>query len=57
MIVTDAEKLQQVREYVEQMSPIVRIALYVDDEQEAYNRGYDEACHYAQQDLLEILNG
>lgn len=47
--------IEKLREYVRNMSPIVRIAVVQDFMLDAYNRGYDDAVYLAQQDLLDIL--
>lgn len=53
---TDSEKLAQVREYVEGMTPVVRAAILRSPDQMIRDRGYDEAMGRAQQELLRILD-
>lgn len=47
--------IDEVREYVEQMSPVFRIALLQTPLIMAKNEGWDDAMRKAQQDLLAIL--
>ena len=51
-----ATKLEKIRKYVEDMSPIVRAAVLLSPEKMAENHGYDLAMDKAQRDLLAILD-
>lgn len=53
---TNAEKLDAVREYVQEMAPVVWISLMESPEREGYKSGFAEAMWEAQQDLLKILD-
>ena len=56
-IVTDQEKLDKVREYVDRMFPVVRIAiLRTTPEEQPIDQGFDAASRAHQKALLRILN-
>jgi len=50
------DKLDKVRTYVNQMSPVYRPALLRTPEDQIRHRGYDEAMKQAQRDLRLILD-
>lgn len=49
------KKIERIEEYVRNMSPVVRAAILRDPETMEYDRGWDHAMHFAQADLLAIL--
>ncbi len=53
---TDAEKLEAIRELATGLYPVYRIAIAVSPTTLARNEGYDQAMHETQKKLLEILN-
>jgi hypothetical protein len=57
MTVTDAEKLALIKDYADNMSPVIRIALLFGPLDQARHEGYDEAMRNAQAELWKILNG
>ena len=56
MIVTDAERLRIIADYVDNMSPVYRAAFLRSPEDQLRNQGFDKAMREAQKDLLDILN-
>ena len=53
---TNAEKLDALRAYVQEMAPVVFAAVLESPEREGYKRGFGEAMWEAQSDLLAILD-
>ena len=51
------QKLDAVRAYVQEMSPVFWAAIFESPEREGYKNGFGEAMREAQQDLLRILDG
>lgn len=53
---TDTEKLDAIREYVQEMAPVFWAAILEGPEREGYKQGYSDAMTEAQTDLLNLLD-